>query len=293
MNSRDENQAQYDLRCEDYRVRVKNARKRLRELDSSTTPALYAMMTTRGDMRGKLASLMDYIINIPRYSDIDSHGNGWAAIDMRRLVSLYRGGLDTWERYLALLSAFGLLLKKKPIATRIAGNAEKALLARAEARKQSFSSMYSNPMMRYAIPEFTDDLIAQAELMAKHWLDGGYSMRGVSKATIISAFGQKVADRAYRDIRKISPKQIVIAEALEKSFAERLASLDYAIPSDMIEDVAKTSAYSIKRVENVWGRIKGDILEKYSLSYRRPSSEEIARLQLKGLGWILVQDKKQ
>ena len=292
MISRSQNDVQYDLRCAAYHVRVTNARRKLQELDANTTPALYALMTTRGDMRGKLDSLMEYIISIQRYSDIDRFGNAWVAIDMRRLVGKYKGGLDTWERYLALMAAWGLLLKNKPRPTKSAGTAEKALLQRSQERRYGLSTVYINPMMRYAIPEYTDERIKAAEHMAQEWIDGGYSMRGVSKATIISAYGQKVADRAYRDIRKISPRQIAIAEALEKTLAEQLTNLGYSKPSDLFETVAENSACSSKRVASVWGRIKGDVLERYSLSYRRPTKDEINRLQLKGFGWVIIPDTK-
>ncbi len=291
MNSHDENQVQYDLRCNAYRERVLNARRRLQELDASTTPALYMMMTTRGDMRGKLASLMNYISSIQRYADIDAHGNAWAAIDMRRLVTLFGGGLDTWERYLALLAAWGLLLKRKPRPTKASATAEKALLQRAEAKKYGLSAAYFNPMMRYAIPEYTEDRIMQAERMAKHWIDSGYSMRGMSKAAIISAYGQNVANRAYKDIRKISPKQMAIATAFEGTLADRLNSYGYATLSNLTEAVIESTGYSSKRIINVWGRIKGDLMERYSLAYRRPTKEEVIRYQLSGFGWILMQDK--
>jgi hypothetical protein len=291
MNSHDKSQDQYDQRCNFYRERVINARRRLQELDKNTTPALYAMMTTRGDMRGKLASLMDYISSIQRYADIDAHDNAWAAIDMRRLVTLYGGGLDTWERYLALLAAWGLLLKRKPRPTNASATAEKALLQRASEKKYGLSAAYFNPMMRYSIPEYSKYQIMQAERMAKHWIDSGYSMRGMSKTAIISAYGQNVANRAYKDIRKISPKQMVIAASFEDTLTAKLNSYGYTTLADLAAAVAESTGYSTKRILNVWGRIKGDLMERYSLAYRRPTKEEVIRFQLSGLGWILIQDK--
>lgn len=262
--------------CAAYHNRLTSAIKAVEHIASALYPALHGLMG--GGMERRLIQLLQTIGSIPTYPEMDETGAAPVAISHRQLVRLYGGSLQTWNHYLTLWAAWGLIEKVKPC-TEHPSAQERTLLKRAEDRNQY-------PETRYTIPPYTEAQLQQAEARAAQWKAAKVSISTMTKATLIQVYGQTIADRAYDDERQLSTRTQRAQEAFRAAILQALTDRPYTTQA-AIQEAIEAQGIAPAQVRAVWGRCKTDTFHQLHLLYGRPTRAEVERWNLPGMGYII------
>lgn len=272
---------QYRNLCAAYHNRLSSAIETVEQIDPALYPTLYGYMG--GGMERRLIQFIQIIASIPVYPEIDEDGNAPVAISHRQLVKRFGGCIQTWNHYLTLWAAWGLIAKVKPKADHPSKH-ERQLLRRAEELRRY-------PETRYIIPPYTTQLLEQAEYRAHQWKKAKVSIGSMTKATLIRVYGQGMANQAYDDRRQISAQAQRAQEALQAAILRQLTERPYATRKT-VEAVVKAQGIPPAQARAAWGRCLTGILRQHGLTYSRPTRAEVDLWNLPSQEYIIRQRTK-
>lgn len=250
-------------------------------------PNLYKWLYTGWQHGHKLQTVIDMItaIDHPIFKD----GKPYTSLSIRQIQRTHGGGgLDTWHKYLKAFVSWGLLEQYTPQNTRGSIQAERNAIkyAKEQAHKYHLQSEYYNPTQWYHLPEYTEELLIEADRKA-----GGY-IPSITKADWIINAGQKEADRLFNDKRGISKKRKRTQEQIETALVACLSEQGYATDEGIIASVETSTGFNKRYITNTLKGQRKDLKERYDLTWKRPSKKQVQENKLKSYAYIYIQGDK-
>ena len=195
---------------------------------------------------------------------IDGSTEYYARIPIRKFAFKHGGQPPTWTRYIALWTAFGLIVKAKPYGMRKGKRGD-----------------IINSTSWYHIPSYTPELLREADNQAKAFMTSGITMKGVSKATLITVFGQGIADLAYQDDRRKSVSRKEAEYLLEVALINQLEAQGFAREWVACQSVKQGYGIDMAYLVAVWSGCFSVWAVRYDLKRGMPTKDERRHFRLK------------
>lgn len=262
--------------------------------------SLYPTLTTHFKKTKCLACLLriieDFLSkNHPGHTAKD--GKHWYYVAGRYLITLHGGSKSTWHTHMKFLIYIGLMECIRPSEETTAPSIHHSWKIAKEKKRR--------PIMWYHIPLYTPDLLQEAERKAKEYKDSNVSTSHINKASLIIAGGQRAANKAYADARKITRLQSFIMQEITKTIQALISTKGYLRKDDVFNTVwatlytqyhshkkpfpmPSTWKETSEKIEKVWDSVHNKLLSDANAVYRRPTKAEKALYNLSDDRWIIT-----
>jgi hypothetical protein len=219
-------------------------------------------------------------------------GNYYFFASARYLASQYFSGYNTWNRNISIFCTLGLVNKVKPnnrMLDRRAIRETKALAIRLDIDHEKLS-----PPNYYTIPIYNDELLMEANRVAKVLLDNNFRANGFSKIFLIKVFGQEFADSIFHDERQLSEYSQIVQSKIEEFILKDIKRHGYTTKDRILRYVhidysqLQPWEYGLKKEKQNKKAILGreldrsisEIKDKYNLDYKKANKELKERFKL-------------
>ena len=154
-----------------------------------------------------------------------------------RHLSVHEYDITRWSKALALLAAFGLIIKRDASTLgadeRTQADEISLEFAHYQAKAKADKAIY--PTMWYHVPAYDALILEHADTMAEKWNAAGLSLDSISKSTLIRVYGQDIADIAYPGGRVIPAADIAMQQELTYTLNRILEEKGYAYAEEVIQ----------------------------------------------------------
>lgn len=225
----------------------------------------------------------DKIVNYRRLG-----GNHIFFVSNRYLARRYKGHSSTWNRNINIFVLLGLINKHYVNSISPGMVTRKAIrLQKEKSKKLNVNKDTIKPINFYTIPLFDDDLLKQANDIAKVMIDSNFRVNGFNKIWIIKTFGVSKANKVFPDDRYISEYSNYVRNEIEKFIQQDIIQWGYTTKERILENTIIN--YSNKLVfeygfirqqdnpkaiiEREFDRSINEILNNNNLSYRKANKE--------------------
>ncbi|MGS2777463.1 hypothetical protein ACVBAX_08790 [Robertmurraya sp. GLU-23] len=192
------------------------------------------------------------------------------------------GQYNTWNRNINIFCTVGLI-KKVPI-EKIENQMviERAIVEKNKlAKRLGIPAVALKEVTFYTIPFYDDELLSQAESIAKVLLENNFRSNGFSKTYLIKVFGQEFANNVFQDERFITEYSNYVTNEIESFIIKRIDEKGYTTKDDIINNLQinlskiNVTEYGFNKgskkniIEREFNRSITQILIKNGLEYRK------------------------
>ena len=267
----------------------------LDEVKEDTYPNLYRRLNGYGrSMYYKLSFILRYLeddTNACFYYDDTETGEKipCTAIPYKRLVGLYGGSRQTWEKCINFCLSCGMLSKHNPNVEDKYHNTYIDEQAREYASKERGRRRIRHKknlscQVYYHLPSWSAEILSRAEENARRPI-------GTTLTNYIDRYGKGNAQR-YLDTKRGIPKDTIRArERIDKFVLRKIDEQGYCTRSDILRAVhvykskqdEGRKTVDIKRVLSDYTK---ELTRRYNLSYARPTAKQKSEYLLSNDKWI-------
>lgn len=234
------------------------------------------VMNTRGDMVGKLRTLLEYIRD---HSSVYIYGKNYTGVSIRKLAKIGGGSWTTWEKYIHMWIEWGLM--GRPDHSVSENN-----IFEINAREYAELSGVPNATTMYTVTRWTAEQLAGLQRISG----------AGTKASTIHRRGQAAADDIWGDRRKISRVQQRAEMKIWETISGEISEHGYCKRDTLrgIRVYFTSSDGKRKRVkmDPVFDAMRPEIEQLYH--YGRPTAEIRERIkeqygtEITGKEWIIT-----
>jgi hypothetical protein len=233
---------------------------------------------------------------------------------LEHMQKTYGKSNKTWQNWKCLLTAFGLLRIIRPKSkeqwhmsekewrfkrSRLQSKAAFKSLARARQKTEQADAngrhILHEPVHHFFIPEYTNDVLVEANRRAQLWIESGQPISSVSESVIAYVYGEKEAQRTYDYLWQMSSSEAIVRELLVKNTKLYVGKNGYCKPAQVIGAVQNTLRhtrygyeYSYGYIERVWQKANRQILRENGMTYKTPTKAQKAMYGLKNGQFIIT-----
>lgn len=256
----------------------------IKKVNSDNYPSLYKAFHGRDRMLDKLVTMLEYARDHGLKYEKDSETEEKIYFTSVSIRQLMRGGgsPQTWTGVIAKLTRLGLIQKYKPENNEIGtyGYFMQAEEIEKQKRRRGMKSRENYyGISWYHFPLFTSDVFETAEEKAK---ENKPSSR-TSKASMIDAYGQREADKAYYDKRWISKTTQQVRDRIDAAAYKRITESGYFTVGQIMQAIHRRDG------ERIFNYYRDELTEKYRLYYHKPTKAEKEKYCLKDNKYIFTQ----
>ncbi|QHE62220.1 hypothetical protein FHE72_15250 [Rossellomorea vietnamensis] len=212
-------------------------------------------------------------------------GNYYFFASSRYLASKYFSSYNTWNRNISIFCTLGLLNKVKTDNRMTERRATRETKTLAKAMKIEYTKL--NPINFYTIPNYSVELLKEADRRAKVLIDNNFRTNGFSKFYLIKVFGQDFANSVFHDERYISEYSQYVQTQIEKFIFKdikrhgyttkdrtlRYVQINYSLLQPWEYGFNKEKQNKKAILSREFDRSISEIKGKYSLEYKKANKE--------------------
>ena len=239
------------------------------------------VMNTRGDMVGKLRTMLEYIRD---HASLYIYGKNYTGVSIRKLSEIGGGSWTTWEKYIHMWIEWGLM--GRPDHSISENNRfEVNAMLRAE-RETERTGHRQNATTMYTVTRWTAEQLAGLQRISG----------AGTKASTIHRRGQAAADDIWGDRRKISRVQqraeMKIRETISKEISEHGYCKRDTLRGIRVYFTSSDGKRKRVKMDPVFDAMRPEIEQLYQ--YGRPTAEireqlrEIYGAEISGREWIIT-----
>lgn len=294
------------------RQRVENATfnlQKLEEVNSSKYPHLARILDARsGVKRYRLKQILEYLARPEEYSQMTGEEDDrreFTDIPIKELTGKYGGSARTYESVFNLLCACGMAIKHNPNVNdkehkTFIDNEARNHASRQRNKKLIKRKKYYSARVYYHIPQWTDDLLRQADALAQE--------RTGTLTQVIDIYGRERAQTVLDTYRNIPHDTQRARERIDKYVSEALRLRGYTTKAQIMKAVHVLTAREVNRRKKIKQGTRAkpysgrktvnlkpiltayipELCKKYSLTYKQPTKEQMREYSLTGKTWIIT-----
>lgn len=291
------NRTQIHLEKINYNLELLSDRKRLKEYEY-----LYKIIKNR---LGYLFNLIDYSKDKIVSDVFRTKDNYIFFVSNRYLARRYKKHTSTWNRNINIFVLLGLINKYsikslgKGMASRRAIREQKNKASQLKTNKDNIK-----PITFYTVPKYNEQVLSNANNIAKQMLEANFKVNSFSKIWIIKIFGADVANKVFNDDREVTEYSNHVADKIEQFIIEEISEAGYTTKKRILDNVKinydaelKFEYGFIKQkdepksiVAREFDRSLNEILSKNSLKYRKANRELKEKFELESYNFIIYKE---
>lgn len=239
--------------------------------------------------------------------------NGFYAC-LDHMQKTYGKSITTWHHWKYVLSAIGLLYVIRPQSkeqlqmteaqwrfnrSRLQSKAAYKSLARARQKTEQADAngrhILHEPVHHFAIPEYTNELLEEANRRAQLWIESGQPLSSVSESAIAYVYGEQEVQRTYDYWWQMSASEAIVRELLVKNTKLYVGKNGYCKPAQVIGAVQNALRnnpcgyeYPYGYIKRVWQKANRQILRENGMTYKTPTKAQKAMYGLKNGQFIIT-----
>lgn len=285
----DKTRKDYKTENKKYRSQLRKNKRTIKLLAKTKYPYLYKILNAySGSLQKRLFLFLDAAIKRGEYHRAvkDSNDLYWYS-SYRYLAGIEYGKYRDFCKKINLLCAFGLIVKVKSqnknpteftlIDRQNLGHAINRYNGKYKTVDPNFivdKTIYKKNIRAtnlYHIPEYSKEILREANNRARIWLDSKTPMRAISKRTFIRVFGQKIADIVYYSKVTLSTED----KAMEQELIIALKELLEVKPILMIGELIRWAGGDLEAIQSCYTSARSRILAASNAQLRPPTKKEV------------------
>ena len=262
----------------------------LLNLDAEQYPALWKKLYWhKGSYLARLLHIHEYAASKEAAAHITADGKALFFFAVGYMVKIYGGSTETWNACLKFSAAVGMLEIIKPT--------EKTMLDAMRKSAKAAQGKDRKAILWYYIPPYTPAILDRAESRAAAFAAQGFNTTGMTKTTLIEAFGQDMANHCLIDGRTVSREEKRAEKEIIKAIKGGILQQGYTTKEEVMRQARKQLVKAHKRMSKaeaeglivrLWENRGKHLLAVAHAYYHRPNKAEKEHFALRGNGWIIT-----